>query len=209
MTRVILIGAGKGGKALLDLLHEDPTVQVVGVADVDGQAVGLVRARELGLPVTTDFGELLKGNSADLIIDVIGDPKVGREIFSQKSKHTEVIGPSGARFFWEFVEAKNQTKALQDKYHLVLRELHAFSEGEFIIGNNPKMKEISQLIAKVAPTPTTVLIRGESETRSLSKDLSGIGSNRRSHSTSCTMPVIRLFLMRSGRFRYFFFFSTM
>lgn len=188
MTRVILIGAGKGGKALLDLFHEDPTVKIVGVADVNERAVGIVRAKELGLPVTTDYQELLKGGKrADLIIDVTGDPIVGREIFAQKYKHTEVMGPSGARFFWEFIEAKSQTKALQDKYHLVLRELHAFSEGEFIIGNNPKMKEISQLIAKVAPTPTTVLIRGESGT---GKELVARALHR--HSGLSNQPLVTL-----------------
>ena len=34
----------------------------------------------------------------------------------------------------------------------------------FIIGQNPKMKEVAQLIVRVAATPTTVLILGESGT---------------------------------------------
>lgn len=164
MLRVILIGAGKGGEALLKLFFEAPTVKVVGVADIDEHAVGYVIAKRLGLPVTTDYRELLMSTDADIIIDATGHPEVNREIYTLKSDRTELIGPIGARFFWEFVETKNQAKALKDKYHLILRELEAHSEGEFIIGNNPKMKEISQLIAKVAPTPTTVLIRGESGT---------------------------------------------
>jgi transcriptional regulator with GAF, ATPase, and Fis domain len=46
----------------------------------------------------------------------------------------------------------------------MLRELAAQAAGDFIIGQNPKMKEIAEQIARVAPTPTTVLIRGESGT---------------------------------------------
>ena len=45
-----------------------------------------------------------------------------------------------------------------------MRELEIRDENEFIVGTNPQMKEIADLIAKVAPTPTTVLIRGESGT---------------------------------------------
>jgi len=78
MTRMILIGAGRGGRALVELFHKDPTVEVVGVADKDEGAPGLVLARELGLPVTTSYGELLAARVADLIIDVTGDPHVGR-----------------------------------------------------------------------------------------------------------------------------------
>jgi transcriptional regulator with PAS, ATPase and Fis domain len=46
----------------------------------------------------------------------------------------------------------------------MLRELQAQAEGDFIIGQNPKMREMAELIVRVAPTPTTVLIRGESGT---------------------------------------------
>jgi DNA-binding NtrC family response regulator len=49
-------------------------------------------------------------------------------------------------------------------FHYAPAANEARAEGEFIIGNNLKMKEISGLISKVAPTPTTVLIRGESGT---------------------------------------------
>jgi transcriptional regulator with PAS, ATPase and Fis domain len=164
MTRIIIVGAGKGGTALLELFREDPTVKIVGVADINERASGLALARELGLPATTDYRELLAANTADLIIDVTGNPEVSRDIYALKSDRTGVLAGVAARFIWEFIAARSQSKAFEDKYQLALRELEAHSEGEFIIGNNPKMKEISQLIARVAPAPTTVLIRGESGT---------------------------------------------
>jgi len=63
------------------------------------------------------------------------------------------------RDFSSEVAWKNQTESLQDQYALALRELEERAEGEFIIGGNLKMKGNSGLISKVAPTPTTVLIR--------------------------------------------------
>lgn len=177
MTKVALIGAGKGGKALLELFHQDPAVKIVGVADLDERAPGLVLARELGLPVTREFRDLMKDQVADLIIDVTGDPEVGRQIRALRSDPLEVIGGVAARFLWEFIEAKKQTEEIKDRYNLVLLELEAYSESEFIVGNNPKMRELSQLINKVAPTPTTVLIRGESGT---GKELVARAIHRRS-----------------------------
>ncbi len=81
-----------------------------------------------------------------------------------KPERTEIVGGNAALFIWNLLEARNQTETLERKYQLALRELETHADSEFIIGTNPKMKEISDLIAKVAPTPTTVLIRGESGT---------------------------------------------
>lgn len=41
MTRVAIIGAGKGGRALLEMFADDPTVTIVGVADVNPWVRGL------------------------------------------------------------------------------------------------------------------------------------------------------------------------
>ncbi|MGA9258480.1 MAG: Gfo/Idh/MocA family oxidoreductase, partial [Candidatus Sulfotelmatobacter sp.] len=116
MTRVILIGAGTGGRALVELFRKDPTVEIVGVFDRNEAAPGLVLARELGLPVTTNYRELLKSGVADLLIDVTGDPDVGREIYELKPEGMDVVGGNAARFIWEFIEARNKTEALEDKY---------------------------------------------------------------------------------------------
>jgi len=164
MTRIILIGAGRGGRALVELFHKDPSIEIVGVADKDEGAPGIVLARELGLPVAANYRKFLKPDAADLIIDVTGDPDVGREVYRLRPHGTEVVGGKTARFIAEFAGSKNPAESFQDQYQLALRELEARAEGEFIIGNNLKMKEIAGLISKVAPTPTTVLIRGESGT---------------------------------------------
>jgi transcriptional regulator with PAS, ATPase and Fis domain len=187
MTRVILIGAGRGGRTLLELFHRDPSVEIVGVADRDEGAPGMVLAREFGLLATTSYRELLTTKSADLIIDVTGDSQVGRDIQGLKPRETEVVGGNAARFISQCIEAKDNNEALQDRYQLALRELEARGGNEFIIGSNPKMKEISELIAKVAPTPTTVLIRGESGT---GKEL--VARAIHHHSTLSQQPLVTL-----------------
>lgn len=187
MTRIILIGAGKGGKALVELFHKDPSVEIIGVVDKNERAPGLVLARSLGLPVSADYKKLLAAEAADLVIDVTGDPDVAREIYQRKAATTELVGGNAARFIWNLIEARKKAEALEDKYQLALRELEAREESDFIIGANPKMKEISDLIAKVAPTPTTVLVRGESGT---GKELVARAIHR--HSALSNQPLITL-----------------
>jgi transcriptional regulator with PAS, ATPase and Fis domain len=187
MTRIIVIGAGTGGRALVELFHKDPTVEIVGVVDRNERAPGLVLARNLGLPVNTNYKKLLATETPDLIIEVTGDPAVARDLYQRKAPTTELIGSNAARFLWNLIEAGGKAEALEDKYQLALRELEARAESDFIIGANPKMKEISDLIAKVAPTPTTVLIRGESGT---GKELVARAIHR--HSAVSNQPLITL-----------------
>jgi transcriptional regulator with GAF, ATPase, and Fis domain len=81
-----------------------------------------------------------------------------------KPASTEVMGGASAKFMWDLLAERKRTEELEDRYSLMLRELQAKSDGDFIIGQNPKMRELAEQIVRVAQTPTTVLIRGESGT---------------------------------------------
>src|SRR5271166_1571158 len=128
MTRIILIGAGTGGRALVELLHKDPSIKVVGVADKNERAPGLALARQLGLPVGTNYRKLLATEAADLIIDVTGDPNVAHDINQRKAAKSELIGGNAARFIWNLIEARKKAEVIENKYQLALRELEAHDE---------------------------------------------------------------------------------
>jgi DNA-binding NtrC family response regulator len=146
------------------MLVGDPTVTIAGITDVNPWAPGIDLARRLNVPIATEFRELVAQPQVDLVIDVTGDPEVHRTIQAVKAPATEVMGGIGARFMWDLVAERKRSEELEDRYSLVVRELQAQAEADFIIGQNPKMREVAELIARVAPAPTTVLVRGESGT---------------------------------------------
>jgi transcriptional regulator with PAS, ATPase and Fis domain/iron only hydrogenase large subunit-like protein len=53
---------------------------------------------------------------------------------------------------------------LIQKYELAQRELERQTGDDLIVGSDPGIREVMELIHQVAPTPTTVLIRGETGT---------------------------------------------
>ncbi|PYM73990.1 MAG: sigma-54-dependent Fis family transcriptional regulator [Candidatus Rokuibacteriota bacterium] len=164
MTKVVIIGAGKGGRALLEMFVGDPTVTILGIADLNPWAPGLELARRLNVPVATGLGALVADPTVDLIIDVTGSPDVERAIQTLKPPTAEVMGGASAKFMWDLLAERKRSEELEDRYGMMLREIQAQAEGDFILGQNPKMKELAELIVRVAATPTTVLIRGESGT---------------------------------------------
>lgn len=155
MTKVAIIGAGKGGTALVEILHKDPLVKVVGIADLNPDAPGLDLARRLKIPTTTDYRKLIR-DGTDLVIDVTGSKTV-REELETNAGQVEVIGGLSAKFMWQLIEERIKSKAMAE----VLRERYSF---ENIIGKSEKMQEIYRLLPKIAKTNSTVLIEGESGT---------------------------------------------
>ena len=65
--KVLLIGAGKGGSALLSILHEDKEIEIVGVVDNNPQAEGLKIARQYNIPIYTHYEKLIKGMTLTLL----------------------------------------------------------------------------------------------------------------------------------------------
>ncbi len=132
-THVAIIGAGRGGTALMEILATDPLVQIVGVAEVNPRAAGLTLARRLRIPVTRDYRELLAMESVDLIIDVTDNAKVGQELQDFHRMGVAVIGGASAKFMWQLIEARIRATAeiektlnkYQSLYRLYVKEAGA------------------------------------------------------------------------------------
>lgn len=94
--RVGVIGAGETGTPLLRQLLGAEFVEVVGVADLDPAAPGMVLARIHGCTTTGDLDDLADlGEGADVLIDVTGVPEV-RDRLRQRlqesgNRHTIIV----------------------------------------------------------------------------------------------------------------------
>jgi len=178
LTKVVIIGAGRGGAALIEILHKDPLVQVVGIADVYEKTPGLDLARGYKIPTETDYRLLLK-KDVDLIIDVTGNSSV-REALEKNYPGLEVIGGLAAKFMWQLIEERIKSKAMSE----TIRARYSF---ENMVGKNDKMQTIYDLIPKIAKTNATVLIEGESGT---GKEL--VAHSIHQHSSREDKPFIRV-----------------
>jgi two-component system sensor histidine kinase DegS len=132
-THVAMIGAGRGGTALLEIFAQDPLVKVVGIAEINPKASGLKLARQLNVPVTRDYRELLALEVVDLIIDVTGNTEVEQVLQDFHRMGVTVIGGASAKFMWELIEARIRATAeiektlnrYQSLYRLYVKEAGA------------------------------------------------------------------------------------
>lgn len=102
--RVAIIGAGRGGTALLDGLHQISTIEIVGIADRAPTAPGLTRAHELNVPVYDRVADLIQHQGLHLVMDVTGDPAMDRMLREQLPAGTDLLSGQASRLLWTFVQ---------------------------------------------------------------------------------------------------------
>ncbi|MDH7576277.1 MAG: methyl-accepting chemotaxis protein [Bacillota bacterium] len=115
MIHVGIVGAGQGGSGVLRATHGLPDVKIVGIADLNESAPGMVLARELGIRTFQDCLELLQQPRLEIVIEATGNPKVQELLHSKKRGETTVVDAHVARLMMTMVDAK------QD----MIKELHA------------------------------------------------------------------------------------
>lgn len=135
-TKVAIVGAGKGGVALLELLHQIPDVDIVGITDKNPGAPGLQRARDLSIHVTDEAPDLISNHGVNLILDLTGDPAMRDTILTHKSPGAEVLNGSTAKLFWNLVQ--HESKLETELFHAEkLAGLGSFAAGIAHDINNP------------------------------------------------------------------------
>lgn len=166
-TKIAILGAGRGGSALINALYFESLVKIVGVIDINPKAIGIKRINELNIPFYTKLDDFIKQckDTPDFMFNLSGDKRMD-VILRQKCTHeSKVINGFMSKFVWDLIDQKNQKEELETRYLALKKELKSDLEiDDLIFGNNPQMQQIKVLISKVASAPTTVLLTGETGT---------------------------------------------
>ncbi len=116
---VAIVGAGPGGKAIMDMIFAEKLgglkMKLVGVADMNPQALGYQYAQQKGIYATADYHDLYKLKDLNIIIDLTGNDKVADEIYRTKPGHVRLIDNVAARLFWDIFQIEE--KRISERKH--------------------------------------------------------------------------------------------
>ncbi|MCF6156712.1 MAG: PAS domain S-box protein [Candidatus Brocadia sp.] len=143
--KVLLIGAGKGGSALLSILYEDKEIEIVGVVDNNQHAEGLKIARQYNIPAYSHYENLIKREDLDVIIDVTKNPQVLIDIEKNKPANTEILGGLSAKLIWSLVEER---KKKEEEIQKSLSEQKALYRIGIMLSSAREMNEVFQTIVR-------------------------------------------------------------
>jgi diguanylate cyclase (GGDEF)-like protein/PAS domain S-box-containing protein len=149
---VLIIGAGRGGSALLEIFMEVDLVEVVAIADPNQRAPGMLLATSLGIPTYTDTAEALLAcrDYPDCIVyNLTHDDSITEQVnrvFSNK----KVTSGMEAKLLWQMV---TNMKCIKDEFETSQIQLQAIinnmmdgiitlTESGVIQGFNPAAESI-------------------------------------------------------------------
>ena len=110
---ILIIGAGRGGREMIDIFSRSDNVNIVGVVDIDTNAPGMVLARQKGIPTASDWTGFLAGHGVDNIIEVTGKKDVYEEIESKRPQDVNLISAFAARSLWTLFQEYKRSALLR------------------------------------------------------------------------------------------------
>ncbi|SDJ65052.1 sigma-54 interaction domain-containing protein [Sediminibacillus albus] len=136
MKRVLIIGGGKGGTALLKLLKATERMKIVALVDKDSDAPGIKAAKEFSIKTGSRWQDWIH-EEIDIIIEATGSEEVLQEIITVRTGSTVVIPGSVAYITAELLEEKetllSQLKSQTYNQELIMNNIH---EGMIVIDDD-------------------------------------------------------------------------
>lgn len=102
-TKVIIIGGGRGGSAILPILLENHDIKIVRLVDKDKNAPAMQAAKKSGIPVSTNLEASIGKKDFDVVIDVTRSKKVTDFLRNSLPANIEILGGTCSRIIWDLV----------------------------------------------------------------------------------------------------------
>lgn len=101
-NRILIVGGGRGGSAMLELMLDEEMVSVVGIVDVLPDAPGMDLARSRGIPAFTRLEQALAVCEPCMVFNLTGNVKVEEELH-MLGHAGGIVGGVEALMMWRVV----------------------------------------------------------------------------------------------------------
>ena len=136
MQTVMIVGAGKRGMAMIQIIQDSIMLDVKAVIDLKEEAPGILWAKERGIETASDWRPFIK-EKVDIIIEVTGNQEVYREIRQASGKESVLIPTSVAYMLIKLFNDKEKliSKIQKEtyKYNLIFNSI---DDGMVVINND-------------------------------------------------------------------------
>jgi hypothetical protein len=153
-----IIGAGKAAKTLLDNFVGNPSLQVIGIADIKQDAPGMVRAQELGIPTTTNMQTIIQRSDVDLVIEITGNKKVQQQIAGLLKPSQQVMTAGAAKVMYEVIEDQHRRNAsnvesLAEQFQSLTKRINSAMES-----TRSSLKKVNEVLLSMKITAVNASI---------------------------------------------------
>lgn len=149
MKRVLIVGAGKGGSALLEILHTTKRLEIAAVIDHNKDAPGIGLAKKYQIPTGFEWKNWLD-KDIDIIIEATGKEQVLNELIKKRSQSTVIIPGAVAYIISELIDEKEslleRIKLQMNNQELILNNIR---DGMIVINREERIKFVNQSAQRI------------------------------------------------------------
>lgn len=145
MIKVLIVGGGRGGSAMLDCLKGLPEISVEGIVDINPDAPGLKLAKSMNIKTYTNLLSAINTLAIDTIIDVTGNKGVNEQLHNIASDKIHITDSFSSQLIYQISIGKEQ---LNIQLRNNVKDLHMIVEDtKNYIGN---INDIINFIENIA-----------------------------------------------------------
>jgi signal transduction histidine kinase len=128
LLNVAIVGGGPGAKAIIDMIFAEKLSQLqmklIGLASTNPNGLGYHYAQERGISTSSDYRDLFKLKSLNMIIELTGREEVANEISLTKPQHVRLMDHVAARLFWDVFQIEEERIAERKRAEEALKKAH-------------------------------------------------------------------------------------
>jgi len=119
---IAIVGAGKGGTAILQTILKMPEINVKYICDSNPEAPGMKLGRLHGIECQTSLDSLCLDPELDLIFEATGNPSVYETIAAKKQPGTRVIGSEDSKIIYHLLDILRGAAVRLEEYNTALEK---------------------------------------------------------------------------------------
>lgn len=150
MQNIGIVGGGKAGLRLLELLSGSSVVTVAFVVDMRGNAPASLAARKIGVPVYTELQTAFAEHQPELVFEVTGAADVAAQVRELCAGKAEVIVAETAQAILDAIEQSHKGLAAQvveDVSSMKLAIENSLSEMQALLDSIERITGDMQMLA--------------------------------------------------------------
>lgn len=154
LINILLVGGGRGGVGILEMVNQVPDLAILGVVDVKTNAVAVKLAQKMGIRTFTDVREGLKMPDVNVVLNITGNQEVNRIIEENKASNVKVVDDFIASMLYHLIKSQvlmseelnekvvvlsksvNEAKAHINNTHQVIGFINKVSQQTNLLGLN-------------------------------------------------------------------------
>ena len=113
-SKIAIVGGGKFCKNLIQLLFsedfKDQDFSILGVADVNDRAEGLLYAAKKGIFTTADFRDLYPLENLQVIVELTGEAGLASVLNQTKPDGVKIIDHVDSRTIWTSLQVEQEKR---------------------------------------------------------------------------------------------------